>query len=191
MILHLSRALVRASLVLLVLAGTAARPAASANPAPLHIAEEIPNARLAGAGSYRWFGLKIYDAQLWISPKSSRFDLPAIERFALDLRYARQLQGLKIAAASIDEIKKLGLGSPAQHAAWLARMEQLFPDVNDGNRLTGVFMPKRGARFFLDGKLLGEVLDADFGEAFFAIWLDPKTSAKALRKALLADVAPQ
>jgi Chalcone isomerase-like len=41
-------------------------------------------------------------------------------------------------------------------------------------------------RFYLDGKLLGEIADVEFAQAFFAIWLDPRTSASNLRKQLLA-----
>ena len=37
-------------------------------------------------------------------------------------------------------------GSDAQREAWLASMAQLFPDVTEGQRLTGVFRPGAGAR---------------------------------------------
>ncbi len=146
-----------------------------------HIAAEIPAARLAGEGNYRWFGLKIYAAQLWVGEAGYRSDAT----FALDLHYARNLNGAKIAEASRDEISKLGLGSETQRTAWLAGMTRLFPDVAEGDHLTGIFRPGQGARFYLNGKLQGEINDPQFAQAFFAIWLDPKTSAPELRKALL------
>jgi hypothetical protein len=155
---------------------------ASAFAAAPHIDAEIPAARLAGEGSYRWFGLKVYDAQLWVGDAGYRSDTG----FALDLHYARNLSGAKIAEASRDEISKLGIGTPAQHAAWLASMTRLFPDVAEGDRLTGIFMPGLGARFYFNGKLRGEISDVQFASAFFAIWLDAKTTAPALRKALLS-----
>ncbi len=70
-------------------------------------------------------------------------------------------------------------------------MTALFPHVNEGTRITGVFLPDRGARFYLDSKLLGEIADPAFARAFFAIWFDPKTSADSLRKALLMNAAPR
>ncbi|MES2535692.1 MAG: chalcone isomerase family protein [Pseudomonadota bacterium] len=158
-----------------------------ASPAAPHVEAALQNARLAGQGKFTWFGLRIYDAQLWVGEQGYR---PGA-RFALDLRYARSLQGAKIAAASLDEIKKLGLGSAPQHAAWLQDMTRIFPDVKDGSHITGVFLPDAGARFYLDGKLLGDVADPAFAQAFFAIWLDPKTSAPGLRDALLLDAAPR
>lgn len=120
-----------------------------------------------------------------------RPDAPRATPFALELRYARALNGRKIAGASADEIKTLGIGTAAQRADWLVRMEKLFPDVQEGTRITGVFLPAHGARFYRDGKSLGEIADPEFAAAFFAIWLDPKTTAPALRSALLADAAPR
>ena len=150
-----------------------------------HVLAEIPTARLAGEGNYRWFGLKLYDAQLWVGSAAN----PPAPPYALELRYARTLQGAKIAEASRDEMRKLGLGSETQHAAWLSAMQRLFPDVQEGSRLTGVHRAGLGARFYLDGKLLGEIADAQFANAFFGIWLAPKTSAPELRAALLQNAA--
>jgi hypothetical protein len=48
-----------------------------------------------------------------------------------------------------------------------------------------VYVPTAGARFFLNGRLIGETTDAAFSEAFFKIWLDPKTRRPELRSALL------
>lgn len=159
--------------------------------APQHIEKEIGQARLAGQGSFRWFGLKIYDAALWVGDKGYRAQAPAAAKLVLDLRYARNLQGKKIAAASEDEMRKQSLGSAQQRASWQAAMENIFPDVNEGTHLSGVYLPNEGARFYLNGKFIGEIMDAEFSHAFFAIWLDPQTTAAQLRNALLADAAPR
>lgn len=170
----------------------AGAPAAhAAEPTPIHMQSEVRQARLAGQGSFRWFGLKIYDAQFWVGDKGYRASAPSAAGFALDLRYARRLQGVKIADAAQEEMLKLNLGSAAQRAAWQTKMTNIFPDVQEGTHLTGVYLPNQGARFYLDGKLLGEIMDAEFGQAFFAIWLDARTTAPALRSALLADAAPR
>lgn len=159
--------------------------------APTHMQTEVPQARLAGHGSFHWFGLKVYDAQLWVGDKGYLTNAPTAAGFALDLRYTRRLQGEKIAQATQDEMRKLGLGSAEQRAAWQTKMAAIFPDVQDGTHLTGVYLPNQGARFYLDGKLHGEIMDAEFARAFFAIWLDARTTAPALRSALLADAAPR
>ncbi len=155
--------------------------------APAYIAADVPAARLSGQGTFRWFGLSIYQAQLWVGANGTAADAP----LALELTYSRAFDGKKIAESSAGEIRKLDIGTPAQQADWLARMTALFPHVNEGTRIAGVFLPDRGARFYLDGKLLGEIADPAFARAFFAIWLDPKTSADSLRKALLMNAAPR
>jgi hypothetical protein len=163
-------------------------PAWSAAPSPIQ--GEIAGARLAGQGTFRWYGLKIYDAQLWVGPKGYDPYAPNAAPLALDLNYARKLVGKKIAESSRDEMKKLNVGSDAQRATWLTKMEAIFPDVQEGTHITGIYLPAVGAKFFLNGKPLGEIADPEFAHAFFAIWLDPKTTGSKLRDALLADAAP-
>lgn len=155
--------------------------------APAHVEENVSNARLAGKGPFTWFGMRIYDAELWVGEKGVQPDAP----YVLELRYARKLDGGKIAEASADEMEKLGAGTPAQRAAWLVRMKEIFPNVKDGTRISGVNLPGSGVRFYLDGKPLASVPDPAFAKAFFAIWLDPKTTAKGLRTALLKDATPK
>lgn len=174
-----------------VLATAMLHTALAAEPVPEHIGQEIAQARVAGKGNFRWFGLKIYDAKLWVGDKGYQAHAPATAPLALDLRYARSLQGKKIAEASEDEMRKLNLGSAQQRANWQAAMERIFPDVNEGTHLTGVYLPNQGARFYLSGKFLGEIMDTSFSHAFFAIWLDPKTTASELRAALLTDAGPR
>jgi len=149
---------------------------------PSHIALALPDAHLLGAGSYRWFGWRIYDAELWVGPQGYQ---PNNAPFALDLRYFHAFEGKKIAQRSIDEIEKLGLGDAGQRANWLAAMQSCFPDVKDGTHLTGIYLPGSGVRYYRDGKVLCDIKDSQFAAAFFAIWLDQRTSAQSLRAALL------
>ena len=147
--------------------------------------QELANAHLSGQGSYRWFGLKIYEAFLWRESGADN-KVPVMDsKFILDLVYARDLRGKRIAEASLDEMRKLSKGTPAQQSAWLQVMQEIFPDVHEGTRLTGVYMPNQGVRFYHDGRLLREIADIEFARAFFAIWLDEHTSAQRLRSQLL------
>lgn len=174
-------------MLLCLLPMLAMTPAWSAAPSPIQT--EISGARLAGHGAFRYFGMKIYDAQLWVGPKGYDAAAPTAAPLALDLNYARALDGKKIAVASRDEMAKLQVGSAAQRASWLTKMEAIFPNVQEGMHITGIYLPAFGAKFYLDGKPLGEIADPEFGHAFFAIWLDPKTTGGTLRDALLTDAA--
>ena len=137
-----------------------------------------------GEGSMRWFGLKIYDAKLY-TPESVTSQKLFASSFALELTYAREFMGNKIAQRSLEEIQKLRIGSPEQHQEWLNEMRRLFPNVKAGDRLRGVYHPTQGADFFFNGKPLGRIQNTEFSRAFFSIWLDPKTAEPGLRNALL------
>lgn len=151
---------------------------------PALVQKYLDDARLAGTGRLTWFGFHVYDASLYVQGGLDPGD-PAARPFVLELRYARRLKGAAIADASRDEMQRLGLGSVTQRAAWHSTMTRLFPDVEEGQRLAGVNLPGRGARFYFDGRLLGAVDDPLFARAFFAIWLDERTREPQLREALL------
>ncbi len=143
--------------------------------------------RLLGSGTLRWFGLRVYDARLWSGRNGVDPSNPAAQPFALELQYARSLSGQAIAERSAEEISRLGLGDTAARQAWLDAMRAVFPDVVAGDRIVGLNSPGRPTRFFLNGKLLGEVADPGFAGAFFSIWLDERTVAPSLRQTLLGD----
>lgn len=140
--------------------------------------------RLHGEGSLRWFGLKIYEARLF-APQQFVPQQSFNAAFALEITYARNFLGEKIAQVSIDEIKRLGIGSTPQHEQWLSQMKGLFPSVKPGDQLRGVHQPGQGAEFFFNGKPIGMIRDPEFSRAFFSIWLDPNTAEPGLRRALL------
>jgi hypothetical protein len=140
-------------------------------------------ARRQGQGRFRWFGLTIYDAEL-LTAQPLRDDQWPQQTFGLRLTYARALRGAEIAKSSLQEMEKLGIVPAAQRDAWLQRMTALFPDVNQGDAITGVNLPNRGIRFWRTDRPLGTVDDPVFARAFFSIWLDPKTTAPELRKSL-------
>ena len=163
-------------------------PPARARELPPPVRATLPEARLAGSGRLTYFGLHVYDAQLFVPAdfNARRF---ADQPFGLELTYARRLDGHLIAERSRDEMAKLGAGSEAQRERWLATMTKLFPDVDRGRRLLGINLPGVGARFFADDRPLGDVDDPAFARAFFAIWLDERTSEPQLRAQLLQQRA--
>ena len=176
------------SLVVLVLATVAVAADDISTPGlPPAVAEQLPTVRIRGGGELTFFGLSVYDARLF-RDVSARGEVTIDEPFALQLIYKRRLYGELIAARSVEEIAKLGYGSTEQRTRWGEMLKQILPDVDDGDSLTGVNIPKRGVRFYHNGKLIGTNDDRNFAQAFFAIWLDPRTSEPTLRKQLLGEV---
>jgi len=176
--------------LLLAVALPAVLPAAAlADVVPRAIQNAVPGAKLAGEGDLRWFGIKVYSARLW-AERALRPEGFAAAPFALDLQYAMKLDGGAIADRSVKEMERMGFGDAQRRGRWLEAMKRLFPDVASGDRLTGVNEPGRGARFYHNDRPIGGVEDPDFAAAFFAIWLDPRTVAPALREALLRGASP-
>ncbi|UCV03130.1 chalcone isomerase family protein [Dechloromonas denitrificans] len=132
-----------------------------------------------GSGEFRRFGFLIYEATLWAAG-----DDPARPPLALKLTYRRSIAGKDIAEASVKEIRALGMADETQLRLWGEQMARIFPDVGPGDQITGLHLPT-GARFFYNDRLIGALGDPAFANAFFAIWLDARTSAPALRSALL------
>jgi Chalcone isomerase-like len=177
------RALSRRAL-LAALAWPVAAWATKPSTPPAEISAALPGAGLQGEGRLRYFGLHIYDAALWSPVQVATSDV-LTTALAIELRYARSLRGALIAERSLDEMKRVGEFSEADGQRWLEAMKQIFPDVKAGDRLTGLHRPREGAAFFVNGRVAGEVRDAQFAQIFFAVWLSPRTSQPALRSALL------
>jgi hypothetical protein len=159
-------------------------PTPTLTPTPPELGSELPEARLRGEGRLSFLGLRVYGARLWVRDGFDPEDF-ARHRLALELEYARELVGRRIAERSLVEMKKVGEVPEAQAATWLSVMEKTFPDVKAGDRITGVYRPDEGMRFFVNGKPGGEIRDAAFARGFIAIWLSPRSSEPALRRALL------
>ncbi len=164
-----------------------ATPLADAAP-PSEVAQAMASARLHGSGRLRFFGLHVYDARLWVDATfvPHRYEEHA---FALELLYARKLDGAAIAQRSITEMRRAGPISDSQALAWEAALVSAFPNVDAGDRLTGVHMPDKAVRFFHNGRDTAAVMDPAFGRAFFGIWLAPTTSEPDLRRQLIRPAA--
>ena len=176
-----------ALLATLLLATAPAHPASGALPAELRVA--LSEGTLAGAGTFRYWGFAVYQANLWIGPgfRSSAY---VRHPFALELHYLRDFSGGAIASRSIDEMRRVGGFSPGQTRDWQSAMQSLFPDVRPGDRITGINHPGRGASFLHNGWPRGEIADPQFAELFFGIWLSGSSSDPGLRQALLGQATP-
>lgn len=155
---------------------------------PPEVQAFLPEAQRIGTGQLRFFGLLVYEARLWARPDFKAADY-ARQAFALELAYARKLDGPAIAERSIAEMLRIGSFTEAQQRQWLALMMQAFPSVVAQDRLVGTHDGQGGVRFFHNGRLTAEVVDRSYARLFFGIWLAEQTSAPALRQALIGPSA--
>jgi hypothetical protein len=142
---------------------------------------EHPQLRPFGEATFRKWGVRVYDARLWIESDRWTPERP----FALELRYAIAIRAQDLADRSIAELRKQGERDEARLARWRNEMLRVFPDISPGDTLVGVAVGAREARFYDGRRRLGTIADPGFTAAFFAIWLGERSSEPALREALL------
>ena len=150
-------------------------------PLPLTSMAEGPPLRRYSEARFDKYLFHVYDIALWVS--GERYSPAAVH--ALDIRYAIAVSGRDLAKRSVAEMRRQGITDAAKLARWEAEMTRVFPDIARGDRLVGVAIPGREARFYDATRALGAIDDGEFAAAFFAIWLGERTSEPALRSTLL------
>ncbi|MEN2394377.1 chalcone isomerase family protein [Pseudomonas halotolerans] len=143
----------------------------------------LPDTRLVGQADFAWYGFDLYQAKLWSAASQPSLETP----LALELNYRRNIGKDALVQASIKEIRRIAGKSlaPGQLDSWADDMRRAFVDVGPGSQITGLYLPGKGCRFYVDGRLTHEVADPVFARNFFAIWLDPRTRHPELRQQLL------
>ena len=142
----------------------------------------LPGAKPSSQQRLSVWGFDVYDARVWVRPDFSILKY-ADHSFVLELSYLRSLEGGAIAKRSMEEMRKVGSVSRDQENNWLKAMQDIFPNVQKGDRLQGLYVPNVGAEFLLNDKLIGRVQDPRFAQLFFGIWMHESTSAPAIRQA--------
>lgn len=142
----------------------------------------LPTAHKLGEGNFTWFGLRLYRARLWVVGPTQDWSQP----FALELMYHRSISRDTLVQASLQEMRRLDSNvTEKELATWTQAMEAAFVDVRSGMRITGLYLPGKGCRFYVDGTFSREIADPVFARAFFSIWLDPRARDPQLRQRLL------
>lgn len=147
---------------------------------PEVVKDSVPVVEQVGATRFSVFLWDVYDISLYAP--SGKFDPKST--FALHLEYLRSIRGDVIAEKSVDEMRKQGI-SEVKLAAWYVQMKEIFPDVDRGTELIGVFNPQGPTEFYNGSELIGQVVDPEFGPAFSAIWLGQQTSRPQVRSKLI------
>jgi Chalcone isomerase-like len=182
--------------VLTAAVAAAAPAAAQPSPTPLAAPSEGPPPELRGVfdrptlqgqGQLRFLGLRVYEARLWTPAGQPVGSGGWVQPLALEIRYQRALQGQQIAQRSVQEMQRQGDVDDTTVQRWLQALQNVFPDVVAGDRITGVQLPREGVQFFVNGRPKGVVNDAEMARRFFGIWLSPQSSDPKLRAALLAS----
>ncbi len=150
----------------------------------------LPQSRRIGHGTLRMLGFTVYDAALFALAdfEAAAF---AAHPLVLEIRYRRSLSGAAIAEYSLKEMRRGSAVDDGTAERWLQFMRRAFPDVQDGDRLTGQWLPGTSTSRFAanDGPPVA-LQDPGFGPRFFGIWLAPQTPRPDMREQLLGLKSP-
>ena len=135
---------------------------------------------LSGSGVFSWSVFRLYTASLFVQGA-----VDSGHPYALMLSYLRRVAAVQIADVSVQQMQRLGFGTPEQLSTWRAQLLGFLPDVVLGDRLVGLFVPGHRVEFFDANGKIGSIDDPVFVDGFAAIWLDPRTEGQGLRRALL------
>ena len=138
-----------------------------------------------GGGQLSWLGFDIYDASLWTG--SGRYEgFGPGQKVALSLWYQRSFTVDELLGITEKAWTRLGR-DPAWRESRLASLRVLWSDVSPGQNMTTVVEAGGATRFYDEQRLVGRIDDPEFGPAFLAIWLDPRSIVRDLRVQLLGD----
>jgi hypothetical protein len=172
---------------LLACAGLTSSPWACAQALVLgELGEEWQRLPLRGQAMFRFWGLEIYEASLWLPVEAGTSW--STHRLVLSLLYRRNFSAQEIAQRSVQEMQRQGPLSDAVVQQWQRQLTEALSDVRPGERLTAVYDPQKGLRFWHHAqrmRLCGQIDDRALAHKFLGIWLSESTSAPALRQALL------
>ena len=141
----------------------------------------IENPQVVGEARLSVLFWDIYDASLIASNGEFANQKP----FALHLKYLRDFDGDDIASRSIDEMRKQGMEDEIKLAKWYEQMQQIFPNVAEGQTITGIVDDNQISHFYFNDSFAGKVEDPEFSQWFFNIWLSENTSEPKMRDSLL------
>jgi hypothetical protein len=168
-------------LVLIWTASAIAAPPSVIRPLPSHVVSQVPEIHPFGKGRHSLWGIKVYEATLWIvGPQWSD-----AKPHALDIEPNRAVPADTLVKNAIAEMRDLKVGDESKLKIWQAEMKKIIPNVKPGDQIV-IFCPDDNRTFaYLNDSSTGEVDDPSFCPALMSVWLHPQTKHQAMRKALL------
>ena len=144
--------------------------AAASQGTPKEVARVLSKPNLHGKTTTRYWGFKLYDAQLWTDGQGA---FNRAEKFALTLRYAYAFSAEVLARSSVEEIARVEGASPAKFAKLETKLRKCLIDVDKGDRVTGVADGANRVTMFINGRKSCSMKYPRLRDRFFGIWLAP------------------
>src|SRR5713226_3045233 len=168
-------------LVLISATSAIAAPPGGPRPLPPQVLSKAPGIRPFGKGRHSWWGIRMYDATLWIvGPEWS-----AAAPHALDIEPGRAVPADTLVKNAIAEMRDLKVGDESRLRIWQAEMRKVIPNVQPDDQIVIFCSDTNRTLAYLNGSSTGEVNDPSFFPAVMSVWLHPQTKHQAMRKSPL------
>lgn len=150
---------------------------------PSIYASSLPHKLIkVGEGTMSWMLLDIYRASLYTESGLYR---EGVYPQVLTINYLKNINKQRLIKATEEQWLLQGVDTEKVQG-WLKLLRQIWPDINNGDSLTFYVAENREGSFYYNQRLLGNINNDDFSDAFLAIWLSEKTSEPKLRRQLLS-----
>jgi hypothetical protein len=168
-------------MVLISATSAIANPPGRLRPLPPQVSSTAPGIHPFGKGRHSWWGIRMYDATLWIvGPQWS-----AAAPHALDIEPGRDVPADTLVNNAIAEMRDLKVGDESKLRIWQAEMKKVLPNVRQGDQVVIFCADTNRTLAYLNNSSTGEVDDPSFCPAVMSVWLHPQTKHQAMRKSLL------
>jgi len=134
-----------------------------------------------GQGTMSWMFIDIYDAEFFTSNgKYKPNQFPQV----LTITYLKDIKQKRLIDATKEQWVLQGQNSESVKR-WIAILSDIWPDIQQGDKLTFYVEQNKKGTFFHNGQAIGHIKEQAFSMAFLSIWLSEKTSQPELRQQLL------
>ncbi|MGL5048677.1 MAG: chalcone isomerase family protein [Shewanella sp.] len=136
-----------------------------------------------GRGEMDWLWFNLYKAKLMTpTGRYQQGQYPLV----LDIEYYRDIESEDLLKATKDQWQHLAFAEN-DIQRWMGLLNAIWPDVKQGDHLSFKVIDGQTSLFFVNQQPLDMIHDANFAEAFLAIWLSKHTSRPNLRAQLLGE----
>ena len=137
---------------------------------------ELPGAELRSEAVFRYWGLPVYEAELY-TIGGDQFDWN--EDFGLRLRYLRSLSQDNLVDATLQEMERLGGALPVRES-----IEDCFLDVSRGDTYLAVTNGPSSIRFWRNGEQTCTLSYPQITYRFMSIFLGDNSRSRAFTRVL-------
>lgn len=137
------------------------------------------NWSLVGEGEMSWLWFDIYRIKLF-TPTGKYH--PEQRNISLKLTYQREISKQELIEVTEEEWQRQKI---EYQQDWLATLNDIWPDVNDGDSILFNVDELGNTRFYFNDDYIGSLNEQSFSSAFAAIWLSEDTLKPKLRNQLV------